>query len=492
MGGFKGSVTFFSHNFAHENFKKGFLTVDIVGALGAKPPQPAARETEAPKERTEDDGGKSRERFDEALDHAATAPAEKGDESRAPKTGTEGTTAKSAAEPRPDHAFDNGALTSVIAIEDLAKSPRDLDRPIAAPVLEVETDLPSPEAEADSQAKLAKAGAGPEIAASLTTALAPATEKEAQPATVQQATPEEAAPAATLAATGRDLKRANISPAEPAPIDPAERIRAATAKENKALHPTAENPRAVETASPVIAKLAATETDKPAPSAIALAQSLESSLKDARAGERQFEAGLDSIPDLAGKLKLGASPSALQPAMEKLDLLVSTPQPTTSSEPIALLQDVSNQLHVNTGTKLEIHQHSPAATADAARQVIAAIRTGAGGDGIEVRLDPPDLGRVRIHFTVDRADSVTAVVTSDRSDTHDMMRRHSADLAKELARAGFANVQMEFKSGGGGGQQPDAALEPRGSGLNVEDDALEATHVVYARARFEGRLDRLV
>jgi len=128
---------------------------------------------------------------------------------------------------------------------------------------------------------------------------------------------------------------------------------------------------------------------------------------------------------------------------------------------------------------------------DAARQVIAAIRTAAGGDGIEVRLDPPDLGRVRIHFTMERADSVVAVVSTDRSDTLDTMRRHAGDLVKELSRAGFAHVQLEFKSGGNR-SHPEAAPKARIAGVAIDDDPVEKAAFVYARARLDGRLDRLV
>lgn len=65
--------------------------------------------------------------------------------------------------------------------------------------------------------------------------------------------------------------------------------------------------------------------------------------------------------------------------------------------------------------------------------------------GIELRLDPPELGRVRISLSgLDNA--LTAVVTADRSDVESLMRRHGDILQKALSEAGFDGATLSFGS----------------------------------------------
>jgi hypothetical protein len=65
---------------------------------------------------------------------------------------------------------------------------------------------------------------------------------------------------------------------------------------------------------------------------------------------------------------------------------------------------------------------------------------------VEIRLDPPELGRVQIHLTpVDGG--VQAVVLADRPETQDLLRRHAGSLAQELGDAGFGNVSLDFAAG---------------------------------------------
>jgi flagellar hook-length control protein FliK len=62
----------------------------------------------------------------------------------------------------------------------------------------------------------------------------------------------------------------------------------------------------------------------------------------------------------------------------------------------------------------------------------------------ELRLDPPDLGSVTLVFFEDDAGVQRATITSERSDTLDLLRRHSDVLQRELARAGAGDVEFGF------------------------------------------------
>jgi hypothetical protein len=86
-----------------------------------------------------------------------------------------------------------------------------------------------------------------------------------------------------------------------------------------------------------------------------------------------------------------------------------------------------------------------------AGQVAVAIGR-ASDDKVEIRLDPPELGRVQIHLS--RHDgAVQAVVLADRPETQDLLRRHAEVLARELGEAGYDSVRLDF--GGGEQARPD-------------------------------------
>ncbi len=127
---------------------------------------------------------------------------------------------------------------------------------------------------------------------------------------------------------------------------------------------------------------------------------------------------------------------------------------------------------------------------EAARQIFASIRADKGG-GVDLRLDPPDLGRVRIQFSFERSDVVVATVSSERGETLDLLRRHSADLARELQRAGFENVTLEFASGESR-SSPLRESHAASSDFDLGDDIIDAPSIVYVSARADNRLDRLV
>ncbi|MEM8935810.1 MAG: flagellar hook-length control protein FliK [Pseudomonadota bacterium] len=128
---------------------------------------------------------------------------------------------------------------------------------------------------------------------------------------------------------------------------------------------------------------------------------------------------------------------------------------------------------------------------DAARQVVAAIKTVGTQSNIDVQLDPPELGRVRISFQVDRADVVTAVVSADRADTLDIMRRNAEELTRALARAGFTDVNLNFESGNRQDEQG-FAEQAAGAQSEILQDGQTAAPVVYVNVRADKVLNRLV
>ena len=87
---------------------------------------------------------------------------------------------------------------------------------------------------------------------------------------------------------------------------------------------------------------------------------------------------------------------------------------------------------------------TPAALAGVLPQIQAAVSTRHGRETVEVRLDPPDLGRLRIEFNVENGDTIKAVLSAERSETLDFLKRNIVDLENQLKQAGFASIDFEF------------------------------------------------
>ncbi len=136
-------------------------------------------------------------------------------------------------------------------------------------------------------------------------------------------------------------------------------------------------------------------------------------------------------------------------------------------------------------------QPAAATAANAAAQLVAAIRTEAKTGNIEVRLDPPEMGRVRINLSIETADAVKAVLTVERPETLDHLRRNMSQFIDDLKMAGFASVDLEFSERSGSGFKN----EPDGFDIDSTPGYVAETapdNIVYLAMRDDAQLDLLV
>ena len=96
-----------------------------------------------------------------------------------------------------------------------------------------------------------------------------------------------------------------------------------------------------------------------------------------------------------------------------------------------------------------------------APQIAAAIGSRPGSGRIEIRLDPPELGRVEISLEI-TDQSLRAIVAAERPMTNELLRRHGDILLAQLQQAGFSGIDLQFaesrsgdRGGDRGGAQPD-------------------------------------
>lgn len=120
------------------------------------------------------------------------------------------------------------------------------------------------------------------------------------------------------------------------------------------------------------------------------------------------------------------------------------------------------------------------AGAPAAQQAAAAIIARDGANVIEVRLDPPELGKLQIELNFD-GDQVNVTVRAERDDALDQLRRSQEELERALRDAGLDPGSMTFtaqQEGGPNDEGGDAA--GAGGAANGRDDALEAQAAQWA------------
>src|SRR5271169_3015267 len=133
--------------------------------------------------------------------------------------------------------------------------------------------------------------------------------------------------------------------------------------------------------------------------------------------------------------------------------------------------------------------------------VAIASRAQAGSSQFDIRLDPPDLGRIEVRLDVDSNGRVTSHITADRQDTLTLLQNQQPQLERALEQAGLKtsdnSMQFSLRDQSFSGQQNQNSGQ-NGSGaqsstqqLVIPDSSLSAvdTTQIYSRLNLRGGLD---
>lgn len=128
-----------------------------------------------------------------------------------------------------------------------------------------------------------------------------------------------------------------------------------------------------------------------------------------------------------------------------------------------------------------------------------AARAQKGSNNFEIRLDPPELGRIEVQLKVDRDGQVKSHLVVDRADTLDLLRRDAPQLERALQDAGLKtsdnSLQFSLRDQTAGGNERQSGPSNNGnSGTVIAGDdtlpSIEATQRSYARlASLRGGID---
>ena len=119
-------------------------------------------------------------------------------------------------------------------------------------------------------------------------------------------------------------------------------------------------------------------------------------------------------------------------------------------------------------------------------------RAHAGNNHFQIRLDPPELGRIEVKLSVDRQGQVTSHLIADRADTLDLLRRDSTGLERALQDAGLKTagdgLQFSLRDQSFNGRQ-NGDNRPNASQVVAMDDTLPAVDAATSGyTRFAGRI----
>lgn len=121
-----------------------------------------------------------------------------------------------------------------------------------------------------------------------------------------------------------------------------------------------------------------------------------------------------------------------------------------------------------------VAQHGAQPATQIAHQVVTALRDMRADPGVplDLALDPPELGRVRLSVT-EVAGAMTLTITAERPETADLMRRHLALLSEEFARAGVEAPNVNISQDGGRQTRDHLDFGERNARSDPADEVME-------------------
>lgn len=198
-----------------------------------------------------------------------------------------------------------------------------------------------------------------------------------------------------------------------------------------------------------------------------------------------------------------AKPDTAQPAM--VETAASKPAPQVQTPPGTGIASVQPNTATQPGATpaalpgvpqhVQVSAQAPTPNMPALAVEIAA-KSQSGAKQFDIRLDPPELGRVEVRLSIDAAGKASAHLSADQPQTLELLQKDSSSLTRALREAGLnvsqdgLNFSLRQQSQDGGTAQQGQGQgrhAPRGMNL-IATNSIEATQT-SASYRGDGRLD---
>jgi flagellar hook-length control protein FliK len=181
-----------------------------------------------------------------------------------------------------------------------------------------------------------------------------------------------------------------------------------------------------------------------------------------------------------------STPAQAQAALAT-DAMTATPKAgVDSAPPIAHSAPLQTTAPAGPNPAASAPMPQPAAIPFAGVAIEIAGKALAGKNHFEIRLDPPELGRIEVRLNVDRDGNVTSRMIVDRTDTLDLLRRDASGLERALQDAGLKTSDngLQYSLRDQSAQQQQSERADDTARLVVEDDmppAIDAAPRSYNR-----------
>ena len=200
-------------------------------------------------------------------------------------------------------------------------------------------------------------------------------------------------------------------------------------------------------------------------------------------------------PNWASSHKAGQS--AVQTSQSSPSGLSFHAQPSVTAAVVQTQGDTTNATSVNVNFQVapKHPDETSAATLDTFGTTIAA-NSANGIKHFDIRMEPPELGRVEVHLSVDSSGNAQANLVVDKPQTLELLRRDASDLTRSLNDAGvsLSNNGLNFSLRGQDRQNDGGSVvKGRSRALSVTavvgTDAISNSSSSYSLAPDSVRLD---
>lgn len=320
---------------------------------------------------------------------------------------------------------------------------------------------------------------------------------------------------APQATTGNDKAAANTA-------TPAEQAAAAT-QAAAPVQPQAADKTSNTAARPAARKTAITTSDLKTAAADPKAMSAARSEKpddapasgtassDSRPGDAKVEAArpgakaVEAAADAKDAPTASASPQpqdAATPAPAPVNAapVNAAPAAAAANAPTPIPGVAQAQPIAATASLVQVAAQPHAAAETPTLQALAvqiAARSQSGARQFDIRLDPPELGRVDVRLSIDQTGKASAHLSADQPQTLDLLQKDSSSLSRALRDAGLdvsqngLNFSLRQQAGeNSGGNATGSRLRGRSTSLHaIATPAVTAGAASFNRASAPGRLD---
>ena len=314
--------------------------------------------------------------------------------------------------------------------------------------------------------------------------------------------PQKAAPQMPVQAAAPQAPEADAAPEEKQTADAAQ-----PAKKNEAALPqTKDAAQAADTKSaPQVAKDVAAlnpQADDAAKAAQPAPKPERPVMPDASAMRADSDSkSLDGNGDTgpANQTRAAKQPETLENALAKqfgVETKSADNAPVTLPDTARAAQNNFTTASVTVQTSASAATNQPVPLQAAALAIEIASRAKDGMREFQIRLDPPELGRVDVKLNVDKHGQVNTHLTVDRPETLDLLRRDAQSLERALQQSGLktSDGNLEFslrqQTPDGFNQRQAQSQGGETNGVLAADDTASSVHAEYQwAARLRGGVD---